>query len=242
MIEPHDDFAGTVSEVLRLGWSGHFSAGRSVLLALTAGRSSSTGERALCRALLALVSAALDDVPAARRLARQAISDSARPPEATPTDELRLLRLARALAVNASDLVGDVVRARRAAQARFMGEDVDSAWLVRARVEPSWEEAPAAVRRYARFVAVVRERYAAREWSGPLTPTEVVILRHVAGGADSVRVAAMLSRSVHTVRTHLRNAYGKLGAHGRDDALAKARELGLLECSLRPGWPTATNP
>ena len=62
-----EDFAATINEVLRLGWSGHFSAARSVLTTLTRLARTTTGERALCRAVLALVSVALDDVPAARR-------------------------------------------------------------------------------------------------------------------------------------------------------------------------------
>jgi LuxR family maltose regulon positive regulatory protein len=63
---------------------------------------------------------------------------------------------------------------------------------------------------------------------GPLTPSELTILRYLATGANAVRIAQLLHRSPHTVRTHLRNAYAKLGAHGRADALAKARALGLL--------------
>jgi DNA-binding CsgD family transcriptional regulator len=223
----HDDFAETISEVLRLGWSGHFSAAHSVLAALSTTQAGSVGERAMCRALLALVAAALADVPDARRLARRAISESARPPATTPAAELRWLRLARALAANASHLVGGVARAGRAAQAQFMAGDPDSAWLVLARVDPPWQEAPAAVQRYARFIAAVHERYAAQSLA-PLTATEVAILRHLDAGDTAVRIAQRLGRSVHTVRTHLRNAYAKLGARGRGEAMFKARGLGLL--------------
>jgi LuxR family maltose regulon positive regulatory protein len=34
--------------------------------------------------------------------------------------------------------------------------------------------------------------------------------------------------SINTVKTQVKSIYGKLGAHSRDDALATARELGLL--------------
>ena len=37
-----------------------------------------------------------------------------------------------------------------------------------------------------------------------------------------------LSLSVHTVRTHIRHLFAKLGAHGRTEAVARARALGLL--------------
>ncbi len=222
-----EDFAATINEVLRLGWSGHFSAARSVLTALTDSRTT-TGERTLCRAVLALVSVALDDVPAARRLARQAIHDSARP-SAVSAAELRRLRLARALAANTSTLVGDTVRGRRAAQARFMHGDPESGWLLGARESSAWQDAPPAVQRYAKFVAAVHRRYAEQRPTGPLTAGEIAILEHVAAGHSAVRIAILTNRSPHTVRTHLRNAYAKLAAHGRADAVIKARALGLLD-------------
>ncbi|MEZ4769612.1 MAG: LuxR C-terminal-related transcriptional regulator [Caldilineales bacterium] len=34
--------------------------------------------------------------------------------------------------------------------------------------------------------------------------------------------------SINTVRTHVRNAYKKLGVHRRDQAIRRAQELGLL--------------
>ena len=37
-----------------------------------------------------------------------------------------------------------------------------------------------------------------------------------------------LSLSVHTVRTHIRHLLAKLGAHGRTEAVERARGLGLL--------------
>ena len=71
--------------------------------------------------------------------------------------------------------------------------------------------------------------YAARPESGPLTATELRILKHVDAGAKAPTVANRLGLSPHTVRTHLRNAYAKLGAHGREHALNRARALGLLD-------------
>jgi LuxR family maltose regulon positive regulatory protein len=62
-----------------------------------------------------------------------------------------------------------------------------------------------------------------------LTATEVLILKYVDSGKSPVQVARQIQRSEHTVRTHLRNAYAKLGAHGRDDALTRARALGMLD-------------
>jgi len=46
-------------------------------------------------------------------------------------------------------------------------------------------------------------------------------------------IARELSLSVHTVRTHVRHLFAKLGAHGRTEAVARARALGLLAPSGR---------
>jgi LuxR family maltose regulon positive regulatory protein len=46
-------------------------------------------------------------------------------------------------------------------------------------------------------------------------------------------IARELSVSVHTVRTHIRHLFAKLGAHGRSEAVARARDLGVLAPSGR---------
>ena len=224
----HERFAGGIADALRLAWSGEFSACRNVLVVLKDTRRIE-GERALCRALLALVSIALGDDDSARRFARQAVSDSARPEKRLVGHELRYRRLARALAAVASELVGDVVRGRRAAQARFLRGDPDIASLVRLSGDMAWTSAPTSVRGYARLAEIARECHALRPTAGPLTATEIAILRLVDAGRNAPQVAVLLDRSPHTVRTHLRNAHAKLEAHGRLDALTRARRLGLLE-------------
>ena len=229
LTSPIEDFAGTIDEVLRLGWSGHLGAAQSIVVTLRETGHASHGERAMCRALLALLSAASWDITSARRYARQAISDSARAEGGLSTVEMRWFRLARALAANASELVGDRTRAQRAAQVRFVVGDVEAQRLIRTRADHDWESAPEALKRFARFVIAVHQRYAARPRPGPLTPTELRILKHIDAGAKAPNVAQRLGLSPHTVRTHLRNAYAKLGAHGREHALNRARALGLLD-------------
>jgi len=39
--------------------------------------------------------------------------------------------------------------------------------------------------------------------------------------------------SVHTVRTHVRHLFAKLGAHSRHEAVNRTRALGLLAPSAR---------
>lgn len=62
----------------------------------------------------------------------------------------------------------------------------------------------------------------------PLTPREHEILALAAEGRSSAAIAAELTLSVQTVRTHLRNAIGKLNAHSRLEAVAIALRTGLL--------------
>ena len=221
-------FAAGIADSLRLGWAGEFATARNVLTVLkdTSGRTD--GERALCRGLLAITSIALGDDDAARRFSRQAISNSARPEKRIVAYELRYRRLARALAAVSGDLIGDIVRGRRAAEVRFLKDDPGIAALVRLRSDAVAEDVPANVRGYARLILLARERMGLRPSSGPLTAMELDVLRLVAGGKNAPQIAAMFGRSPHTVRTHLRNASVKLDAHGRFDMIARARQLGLL--------------
>ena len=221
-------FAGGVADVLRLGWRGEFATCRNVLVVLKDATGRTDSERALCRAMLALVSVALGDDDAARRFSRQAISTSARPQKHIVAYEMRYRRLARALAAIAGDFVGDVVRGRRAADARFLREDADVTALLQLRSNTSASRIPASVRGYARFVDVVRETLSRRPSIGPLTEAEVEILRLLDAGRNAPQIAAVLSRSPHTVRTHIRNASAKLEARGRIDMLARARQLGIV--------------
>ena len=221
-------FAAGIADALRLAWAGEFATSRNVLTVLkdTSGRTD--GERALCRALLALVAVALGDDDAARRLSRQAISNSARPEKRIVAYELRYRRLARALASVVGDMIGDVVRGRRAAEARFLQDDPSIKALLRVPSGGVLNDVPASVRGYARLLLIARDRVTARPSHGPLTAGEVDVLKMVASGKTAPQIAATLGRSPHTVRTHIRNASIKLDAHGRFEIVARARQLGLL--------------
>jgi LuxR family maltose regulon positive regulatory protein len=62
----------------------------------------------------------------------------------------------------------------------------------------------------------------------PLSEREVDILCLIAEGLTNREIAGRLYLSLHTIKTHNRNIYGKLDVHNRMQAVAKARALGLL--------------
>lgn len=221
-------FAAGIADSLRLAWSRDFATCRNVLTVLKDTLGRTDGERALCRALLALTAVALEDDDSARRLSRQAISTSARPDRHISAIQMRYHKLARALASVAGEFVGDLVRGRRAAEARFLHGDPGIAMLIRLPVDLQLAVVPESVRGYARFIAVVAEQLRSRPSIGPLTTTEIEILKLVSLGRNAPQIAALLDRSPHTVRTHLRNIGSKLDVHGRLEALSRARQLGLL--------------
>ena len=69
--------------------------------------------------------------------------------------------------------------------------------------------------------------------SEELSEAELRIVRYLPSNLRAPELAAELCLSPHTVRTHLRHIYAKLDVHNRNDAVARARELGLLAHSAR---------
>jgi LuxR family maltose regulon positive regulatory protein len=67
----------------------------------------------------------------------------------------------------------------------------------------------------------------------PLSQSEIRVLRYMPTNLSAPEIARELSLSVHTIRTHIRHLFAKLGAHGRTEAVARARGLGLLAPSGR---------
>ncbi len=62
----------------------------------------------------------------------------------------------------------------------------------------------------------------------PLTNREKDILELLALRYNNKEIADALVVSPNTIRTHLVNLFQKLGAKGRRDAVAKARQYGLI--------------
>ncbi len=63
----------------------------------------------------------------------------------------------------------------------------------------------------------------------PLSHREIEVLGLIHAGHANKEIAQRMSVAQTTVKAHIRNLYGKLGASSRTGALARARELGLLE-------------
>jgi LuxR family maltose regulon positive regulatory protein len=68
----------------------------------------------------------------------------------------------------------------------------------------------------------------------PLSKSEIRVLRYMPTNLSAPEIARELSLSVHTVRTHIRHLFAKLGVHGRTEAVERARTLGLLAPSPSP--------
>jgi LuxR family maltose regulon positive regulatory protein len=62
----------------------------------------------------------------------------------------------------------------------------------------------------------------------PLSDRELDVLRLLADGQTNREIAQTLCVSINTVKTHLKNVYGKLGVGNRREAAASAKECGLI--------------
>jgi LuxR family maltose regulon positive regulatory protein len=72
------------------------------------------------------------------------------------------------------------------------------------------------------------EKATSQNLPDPLSERELNILRLIAAGRSNQEIAEKLVVAVSTVKTHINNLYGKLGTNRRTEAIAIARELGLL--------------
>jgi LuxR family transcriptional regulator, maltose regulon positive regulatory protein len=64
-----------------------------------------------------------------------------------------------------------------------------------------------------------------------LSPSELKVLRYLPTNLSRPEIAGELSVSLHTVNTHVRRIYAKLGADDRSAAVHRARKLRLLSAS-----------
>jgi len=63
----------------------------------------------------------------------------------------------------------------------------------------------------------------------PLTRRELEVMQLIAAGATNAQIGQELYIAVGTVKNHVKNIYSKLDVHSRTQAIARSRELGLIE-------------
>jgi LuxR family maltose regulon positive regulatory protein len=61
-----------------------------------------------------------------------------------------------------------------------------------------------------------------------LTPRELEVLEMLAAGRSNQAIASRLVVTPDTVKKHVSHILGKLGAANRTEAVARARDLGLI--------------
>ena len=87
----------------------------------------------------------------------------------------------------------------------------------------------AAIRAGSASPTAVSPRETAGSHVEPLSERELEVLRLIASGASNRDIARKLFVSLATVKTHINNIYRKLEVRTRTQALARARELDLLQ-------------
>ena len=63
----------------------------------------------------------------------------------------------------------------------------------------------------------------------PLTPREVEVVQTLATGLSTPEISAKLGITRNTLRTHVHNIMGKLGARSKLEAVLAAIRLGIVE-------------
>ncbi len=139
----------------------------------------------------------------------------------------------RVIALTTFDDDEDVFAALRAGAVGYLLKDVSSARLVEAVLAAARGESvlqpSVAAKVVARF-AQLPETTAPRPQPlvVPLSERELEVLRLVADGRSNREIAAAVFLAEGTVKNHVTNVLGKLGARDRTQAALRARDLGLL--------------
>lgn len=81
---------------------------------------------------------------------------------------------------------------------------------------------------FSRLASNQTKREAPQPLAEPLSGRELDVLGHLASGRSNKEIAHELSIAEGTVKNHMSNVIGKLGALDRTQAALRARELGLI--------------
>ncbi|HEX5997160.1 MAG TPA: response regulator transcription factor [Jiangellales bacterium] len=140
----------------------------------------------------------------------------------------------RVIALTTFDDDEDVFAALRAGAVGYLLKDVSSARLVEAVLAASRDEsvlAPSvAAKVVARFARLPADDAQPRPQPlvVPLSERELEVVRLLAEGLSNREIAGALFLAEGTVKNHVTNVLGKLGARDRTQAAVRARALGLL--------------
>jgi DNA-binding CsgD family transcriptional regulator len=77
-------------------------------------------------------------------------------------------------------------------------------------------------------MAAIAERHTVHR-DASLTAREIDVLRLLSLGCTYARAAERLGLSAHTVASHVKKIYGKLGVHAVGAAVMSAMKLGIIE-------------
>lgn len=131
-----------------------------------------------------------------------------------------------------SESSDDLLRMMQAGCAGYVLKDVGPAELNRALLAALRSESPVP----RRMISDVLKRFAdttplAKPRDVNLTSREMQVLRGVAKGQTTKRLAKDLGLAIPSVETHLTNMFKKLGASNRGEAVSAALKLGLITLS-----------
>lgn len=83
--------------------------------------------------------------------------------------------------------------------------------------------------RWLRALGLHQERHwQARLLARQLTAQELIVLQELARGGSTGQIARRLTKSPHTVQTHVRNVMAKMGVQSRLEAVIEALRMGLV--------------
>jgi DNA-binding NarL/FixJ family response regulator len=140
----------------------------------------------------------------------------------------------RVIALTTFDDDADVFAALRAGAVGYLLKDVSSARLAEAVLAAARGETvlqpSVAAKVVARIAALPADEGEPRPQPlvVPLSERELEVVRLLAEGHSNREIAAALYLAEGTVKNHVTNVLGKLGARDRTQAALKARSLGLL--------------
>jgi DNA-binding NarL/FixJ family response regulator len=136
----------------------------------------------------------------------------------------------RVIALTTFDDDEDVFAALRAGAVGYLLKDVSSARLIEAVLAAARGESvlqpSVAAKVVARFAQLPEPT--PQPLVVPLSEREREVLRLLADGRSNREIAAKLFLAEGTVKNHVTNLLGKLGARDRTQAALRARDLGLL--------------